>query len=60
MNTELNMLEFVVVVLWACKSMLAMKFKDLWKVINYKQIQEELDIYESLKEAKMNCLGKYQ
>lgn len=38
MNTELNMLEFIAVVLCACKSVLGMQFKDLWKVINYKQI----------------------
>lgn len=36
MNTKLNMLELVAVCFWACKSVLGMKFKDVWKVINEK------------------------
>lgn len=49
------MLEFVAVVLCACKSVLGMKFKDLWKGINDKS--GNILIFIKAQKRPVNCWG---
>ena len=51
MNIELHTLEFTAVFLCAYKLILEMKFKHIRKFITDRQIQEYLDIYESIRET---------